>query len=167
MQKPIPGQGPHPMINSPLIGKFDRDPGSWRPLYYAVEISVPAAADGIGRGSIHLNNQPYILTRIAGKIIGDTYDPSTTGLAEDGQYDLLFKDEQSSYQNQSIPLNLMFGWVFSGYVMELAYPLPYAGSKTLTFEVTNRVTRTLVPTADYFTVGICVHGIAYWGALAP
>lgn len=77
----------------------------------------------------------------------------------------MFRDEQSSYQNQSIPANLMWGWVQSGYVMELPYPLPYAGNKTLYFEVTNRVTRTLVPTADYFQVGIAVHGIADWGTL--
>lgn len=163
----LPGQTPHPMINSPLFGKFDKDPGDWRPLYYGVEISVGVAADAVGRGSISLNNQPYILTRITAKIIGDTAVPTTTGLYEDGQYDCEFKDEQSNYQNQSIPCNLMWGWVQTGYVMELPYPLPYAGAKTLQFIITNRVTRALTPTADYFTVGICLHGIAYWGSLTP
>lgn len=167
MQRGPDGRQPHPMLNSPLIGKFDADPGNWRPLYYYVEVSVGVAAGSVALGTISMNNQPYILTRAMAKIVGDTYDPTTTGLAEDGQYDILFKDEQSNYQNQSIPANLMWGWVQSGFVMELPYPLPYAGSKTLSFEVTNRVTRTLVPTANYFTVGIVVHGVSYWGKLAP
>lgn len=167
MQRRPDGSQPNPFVNSPLIGKFDMDPGAWRPLYYGVEISVPVVADGVARGSITINNQPYILTRIQAKIVGDTGDSDTSGLREDGQYDILFRDEQSSYQNQSIAANLMWGWVASGYVMELPYPLPFAGSKTLSFEVTNRVARTLTPTADYYTLQICIHGIAFWGKLAP
>lgn len=160
------------MQQNPLLGHFDRDPGRWRPMYYGVQISVGVDDGQIGRGSISLNNQPYILTRISSKIVGDTADPSTSGLYQDGQYDVVWKDEQSNYQKGSIPADLMWGSYGSadggnggGFFMNLPYVLPYAGNKTLSFEIENRVPRTLVPEAEYFTVAICVAGIADWGTL--
>lgn len=157
---------------NPLLGLFDRDPGRWRPMYYGTEISVGVAAGSVGRNTISLNNQPYIITRISHKIVGNTADPSTSGLYQDGQYDAIWKDEQSNYQKGVIPADLMWGSYGSaaggeggGFYMNLPYVLPYAGNKTLSFEITNRVTRVLVPTADYFAVAICVAGIADWGTL--
>lgn len=169
MQNPsLPGA----QQQNPLLGLFDRDPGRWRPMFYGVKISVGVAAGDVGRGSIGLNNQPYIMTRITHKIVGDTADPSTSGLYQDGQYDMIWKDEQSNYQKGSIAADLMFGSYGSaaggdggGFLMNLPYPLPYAGNKTLSFEVENLVTRTLVPTASYFKVEICVAGITDWGTL--
>ena len=59
------------------------------------------------------------------------------------------------------------GSVRSGFSYEFPYPIPYAGNKTLTFEIFNRCARTLVPEADYFTVALVVHGIADWGKVLP
>lgn len=156
----LPGTKPHP-----LLGRFDLDPGRWRPLYYGVEISVGTALGGSGSGSVTINNQPYIMTRVTSKIVGETGDPSTSGLYQDGQYDLAMRDENSNYQNGEIPADLMYGSVESGYIMELPYPIPYSGNKTLTFDITNRVARTLVPESTTFSVFVAVHGVADWGEL--
>ena len=93
-------------------------------------------------------------------------------LYQDGQYDVIWKDEQSNYQKGSIPADLMWGSYGSaaggdggGFFMNLPYVLPYAGNKTLSFELENRVLRALTPTAEYFTIAICVAGIADWGTL--
>lgn len=167
-QRKLAGQKPNP-----LLSRFDLDPGKWRPLYYGVEISVGVIAGGQGIGSITVNNQPYILQRIATKIIGNTANPSVSGLYQDGQYDLSWRDEQSNYQNQQIPADLLFGsqgagaGFPTGYIMELTYPIAYSGNRTLTFEITNRVTRTLVPQADYFSIYVACHGIGDWGQLGP
>jgi len=136
-------------------------------MFYGVEIDVPVLLNGRGSGSISLNNQPYILTRITHQIIGPTATASSSGLFQDGQYSIEMKDEQSNYQNIPIMAQTFMGSVVSGFSYELPYPIPYAGSKTLTFNVFNRVVRTLDPEADYFSVAITVHGIADWGELGP
>lgn len=158
------------MQQNPLLGHFDRDPGRWRPMHYGRQIDVGPTAGDIGRNTINLNNQPYIMTRISAKIVGETATPEDSGLYQDGQYDVIWKDEQSNYQNESIPADLMWGSYGSseggnggGFFMNLPYVLPYAGNKTLSFEIMNRVTRSL--SREYFTVAICVHGIADWGTL--
>lgn len=157
---------------NPLFGLYDRDPGPWRPMHYGVKISVGVNAGQTGRGSISLNNQPFILSRITHKIVGLTATPSASGLYNDGQYDMEFKDEQSVYQKGDIPADLMFGNYGSadagnggGFLMNMPYPLPYPGNKTLSFVITNAVDRTLDPVASDFVVAICASGIMYWGEL--
>lgn len=150
-----------------LMGKFDQDPGRYRPLYYGVPITVGVGVGDIGRASITINNQPYLMTHILHQITGNTNDYATTGLAQDGQYLLSWKDEQSNYQNVPIPAEMMFGSVRSGYIVPLSYPIPFAGNKTLTFELTNLYTRVFVPPAPSFTVYIAIAGVADWGELYP
>lgn len=150
---------------NPLLGRFDVDPGRWRPMWYGVEIDVPVLLNGRGVGSISLNNQPFIATRLTHQVIGDTAHASSSGLFQDGMYTIAFKDEQSNYINQPIPSECFAGSVVGGFSYEFPYPLPYAGSKTVTFEVYNRVLRTLDPESDYFTVAIVLHGIADWGTV--
>lgn len=158
-------QGKGPSRWNDLFSRYDIDPGQLRPQMYHVEIDVPVTAGQTGTGSIAINNEPFCMTRITHRIIGNTADPSTSGLYQDGQYDIEWKDEQRNYVDGPINANLMFGWDESGYVLELPFPIPFVGNKTLTFRVTNRVTRTLTPTASYFPVQICLHGIADLGEL--
>lgn len=151
--------------NMPLLSKFDLDPGAWRPYFYPVEITVGETSGDRGTGSIYLNNQPFILTRITHQIVGDTAHSSTSDLFQDGMYSIYWRDDQSVYTNAPIMANSAFGSVASGFSYELPYPIPYAGSKTISFEVTNRVTRDLE--ADEFVVAILLHGVAFWGELSP
>jgi hypothetical protein len=150
-----------------LMGKFDLDPGRYRPLYYGVTIAVGVDAGAIGRGSISINNMPYIWTHLTHQIVGNTNDYATLGLAQDGQYMIAFKDEQANYQNGPICADMMFGSVRSGYINPLSYPIPFAGNKTLTFEITNLYTRVFDPVAPKFNVMLAMHGVADWGTLTP
>lgn len=159
------GRQSSPMGFGDLLSKFDVDPGPWRPLYYPVEISVPVGDGGLGRGSVTLNNQPFIWTQLAHQIIGATMD-SQSGLYQDGMYTIEFKDEQSVYQKDPVMAELIAGSVRSGYQQLLPLPIPFAGQRTISFTIQNRVART-VGEATHFTVALCVIGFANWGTLAP
>lgn len=165
MGNQLPGQGPSHWMGSPLFGRYDKDPGRYRPQWYHVEISVPVLANGQGRGSININNEPFCIVRMSAKIVGDTGDPETSGLYEDGQYDIEWKDQQRNYVDGPIAANLMWGWLGSGYQIDFPFPLPYSGNDTLSFIVTNRVARTLAPPDDYFKIQIVAGGITDLGEL--
>lgn len=152
-------------MGSPLFGRYDKDPGRYRPQWYHVEIDVLAVANGTGRGSISINNEPFCITRMSAKIVGDTGNPSVSGLLDDGQIDIDWKDQQRNYVDGPIAANLMWNWTTTGYQLDFPFPLPYSGSDTLSFVVTNRVARTLVPTSDTFKVQIVAHGITDLGEL--
>lgn len=151
---------------NPIFGRFDLDPSRWKPLFYRVEITVGLNAGEVGVGSIPLNAQPYILTRIQHKIIGPTADPATSGLYQDGQYDLEIRDEINNYTNAPVNADLISGNPGFGYFMDLPYPIPFAGTNTLTFRLTNRVQR-VVPQQTTMTVQIVTHGVADWGTIKP
>lgn len=150
---------------SPLFGRYDEDPGRYRPKWLHVEIDVQVSALGTGRGSIFLNNEPFAIVGMSSKIVGDTADPETSGLYQDGQYDIEWKDQQHNYVDGPIAADLMWGSNPFGYRVRFPFPIPYSGNDTLSFIVTNRVTRVLVPTADYFKVQIVVEGITDLGEL--
>lgn len=163
MQNP----GMHPLENegATLLNKFDRDPGPFRPLHYSVEISVSVINGGLGRGQITTNQQPFLFLRLSHQIIGNTGDPETSGLYEDGQYTIAYQDEMSNYQKNPTMADILCGSVRSGFISWLPMPLALAGTRTFTFILENRVARVLTPQADHFTVAITMHGMADWGAL--
>ena len=148
-----------------LLNKYDADPGPFRPFHYTTEIDVPVVNNGIGRGSITTNQQPFVFLRLSHQIIGNTADPETSGLYQDGQYTILYKDEMSNYQKEPTMADILAGSVRSGFISWLPMPLGLAGSRSFYFEIVNRVTRVLSPTADYFKVAITMHGMADWGEL--
>lgn len=159
------GQGPSQWMGSPLFGRYDKDPGRYRPQWYHVEIDVGVAAGAVNVGSININNEPFCIVRMNSKIIGDTANAQTSGIFQDGQYDIEWKDQQRNYVDGPMAADLMWGSDDSGYVINFPFPLPYSGNDTLEFRVTNRVTRVPVPTADFFQVQIVVHGITDLGEL--
>jgi hypothetical protein len=153
---------------NPLLGKYDLDPGRWRPLHYGVEIDVALTSGATESGTIKLNNQPFILTRITHEIVGRyVLDPLNSWLENDGHYSVEWKDENSNYQNQPIVADLMWGRIKFGGSIELPFPIPYAGNKTLTFRVQNRRLRVSDTGATLFRVGIVAHGVADWGIVQP
>lgn len=152
---------------SSLLNRFDADPGPWRPMYYPLEIEVPLEAWGSEIGSVTINNQPFIWTFIGHQIIGNTGDPETSGLYQDGQYSVEFRDEQSNYQSAPVAASSAFGGGAFGYQIPLPLPIPYPGTKTLTFRITNHYTRILTPEPSdpVFKVRITLGGIANFGTL--
>lgn len=149
-----------------LLSRFDADPGRWRPMFYPIIISVPVQTNLTGTGSVSLNNQPFIWKSLRHGVIGmldHTSDYSFSGLKDDGQYLIEFKDEISNYQSIAGPANLMFGskddW------RDFPFPIPYSGNRVISFRITNLYPRALIPSADYFQVALVVCGIADWGTL--
>lgn len=152
---------------SSLLGRYDQDAGPWRPMYYGLTINVPVAAGGSENASITLNNQPYIWQYLSHMILGQTYDWETSGLYQDGQYMIEFKDEQSNYQNVPVAASAAFGQGPCGYMLEFPFPIPFAGNKTITFRITNNYTRVITPTppSAVFPVHLVLAGVADWGDL--
>jgi len=148
-----------------FFSKFDIDFARHKPMWYNVEIEVPVALNGIGRGSIALNNQPYLLYRITHQIIGETVNWETTGLEQDGQYTVTFRDENSNYQNQPIIAESFFGPCRTGHYLDFPIPIAYSGNRVLSFEIVNRYLRVLAGEEEYFVVALTLHGIADWGPL--
>lgn len=159
---------PQTVQRNTLLSRFDADPGPWRPMYYPLIIPVPLEADGSEEGSLTINNQPFIWTFLGHQIIGNTGDPETSGLYQDGQYSITMKDEQSNYQSGPIAVGASFGGESNGYIIDLPLPIPYPGAKTLTFRITNHYTRILTPdpAEPVFNVKLTVGGVANWGRLA-
>lgn len=151
----------------PLVSRFDADPGPWRPMYYAVTIPVPTTANGSEVGSVTINNQPFIWMDLGHQIVGNTADPETSGLYQDGQYSIEMKDEQSNYQALPVPASGAFGGGQFGFKIALPMPVGYAGSKTITFRVINHYTRILTPAPaeDVFNVKLVLIGASDWGTL--
>lgn len=156
------------VYKSPLLSRFDADPGPWRPMFYPVTIDVPLEAGGSEEGSVTLLNQPFIWTFLGHQIIGNTGDPETSGLYQDGQYDIDIKDEQSNYQSAPVAASSAFGGGAFGFMITLPLPIPYPGTKTLTFRISNHYTRVLTPdpAEQVFKVKLTVGGVANWGRLA-
>lgn len=145
----------------PLVGKFDRDPGPWRSYKYGCTMDVPVEVDASAENTIKILNQPYIMERITHTIIGNTWDPIATGLAQDGQYFIEWREEQSEYQNE--PLLARDAYGMAPHWIPLSAPLVFSGNRVLTFRVTNAYTRVLTPEAETFKVQIKIHGISNWG----
>jgi hypothetical protein len=152
---------------SRLLQPGDLNVQRWKPMNYGVNIDVPVAANGQGQGVISINNQPTFITRIALLFLGNTADPETSGLYQDGQVLVLMQDDQRNYQN--IPLNpdLLWGPKVEGPFRTLEYPIYYQGGRTVRFELTNVYTRVLTPVAETFRVQICIAGLADWGSAEP
>jgi hypothetical protein len=150
-----------------LLDVSDLDPERWKPMFYSMLVEVPVAEGGIGRGSITTNNQPYIFTHISHAIVGNTYDPETSGLYDDGQYLINWRDEVRAYSKEPILASLLFGPKFQGDWQRLPYSVYYAGNHTVSFDLTNTYTRILTPVSATFKVQIALRGLADWGALQP
>lgn len=110
---------------------------------------------------IRIMNQPFIMDRISHYIIGPTWDPYASGLAQDGQYYIEWKEEYSEYQNQPLIAAIAYGTV--EFPLYLSSPIGFPGDKTLNFKVTNAYQRILTPVATTFKVQIVLHGVADWG----
>lgn len=154
-------------VATPLLNFFDLDPERLKPLIYAVTIDVPVIEGGIGQGSVQLRNQPFIVTKLTHRILGRTGDPESSGLYDDGQYLIEWKDDMRVFTPVPINADLLMGPKIHGEFPDLVYPIYYAGTIALHFRLTNQYARTLSPSADYFKVQIAVHGTADWGKLQP
>ena len=150
-------------IEGRLVLPKDLDPERWKPMNYAVNIDVPVAANERGQGYIQLNEQAIFITRASVLFLGNTEDPETSGLYQDGQVLISMNDEMRNYSNIPVHADLLFGPKRAGPFRTLEYPLFYQAAHALRFEIVNVYTRILTPRADTFRVQICLSGLADWG----
>lgn len=134
-------------------------------MFYSCKVDLPVTEGGRVEGSLTTNNQPFIFTHIVHGIVGNVADPESSGLADDGQYYVLWKDEIRSFGKEAILASLLFGPKVQGEWTRLPYAIYYAGNHTITFQLTNAYTRTLTPKADTFPVQFVLRGMADWGEL--
>lgn len=149
--------------NSPLMTRYDKDPGRWRPFKYGCVVDVPVLETEAGENTILIMNQPFMMDRISFSVVGNTHDYQGTGLADDGQYFVEWREEQSVYQNAPILAKTAFGT--EEFPLYLSAPVAFAGNKTLYFRLSSSYTRVLNPVAEYFKVQVVCHGISDWGTL--
>lgn len=154
-----------PENGSRLLSVDDLDPERWKPMFYSGIAEVPVEEGGLVRLAITTNNQPFIFTHIAHGIVGNVQDPETSGLYDDGQYYVLWRDEIRAFSKESILSSLLFGPKVQGDWARLPYPIYYAGNHTISFDITNAYTRTLSPVAETFDVQFVLRGLADWGQL--
>jgi hypothetical protein len=150
---------------SRLVNPEKLDAERWKPMVYAVAIDVPVEANGIGRGWIQLNEQALFITRASCLILGNTMDPETSGLYQDGQYLISMRDEVWNYSNVPTHADLLWGPKIEGDWRTFEYPLYYSASHAIYFELTNVYTRILTPTAPTFRVQIALSGLADYGVV--
>lgn len=148
---------------SRLMSPSDLNPSRWKPMNYGVNIDVPVAANGVGQAACTMNHQPIFVTRIAMLFLGNTRDPETSGLYQDGQVLVSMADDQRNYQNIPIHADLLWGPKDGGSFRTLDFPIYYAGGRTVRFELTNVYTRVLTPVSETFRVQIIMAGLADWG----
>lgn len=158
---------PNTIPRNNLVGRFDADPGPWRPMYYGLKIDVPLEGGESEIGSVTIQNQPFIWMWTGHQIMGNTHDWESTGLCQDGQYDIEFKDELSNYQNVPIAASAAWGGGEFGFLIPFPVPIAYPGAKTITFRITNAYTRILTPVPDdpVFTLKLVLGGVADWGEM--
>jgi hypothetical protein len=145
------------------MGEKDVDPGRFRSHFEKVRIDVGIDLNAIGRGSITTVDLPFYLMRLTHQIVGPTHDWLTTGLMQDGQYSVSWKDERTVYTHGQpdnfIMPDSMWGSVRTGHQFLLPRVQYYPGRNTHSFEIRNEVARLLSPPQDLFTVEIVLHGM--------
>jgi hypothetical protein len=150
-----------------LLSENDLDPERWKPMLYPGVVEVPVSEGGQGRLSITTNNQPFIFTHITHGIVGCVEDPEGTGLYDDGQYYILWRDEMRAFSKDPVLASLMFGPKRQGDWQKLPYAIYYAGNHTVSFDVTNAYTRVLTPVSSTFKIQFVLKGLSDWGKVQP
>lgn len=160
MMGQMPGPPNLPTDQAQLYNWNDLDPQIWKVFSFPVNIDVSCAVDGVGRGDAKLLNHRQFITKITHQVLGQTTDPQASGLYQDGQYLIDWKDQKNVFTIEGVQANNLFGPYQQGSFPSLPFPQYYAGVNTIMFTVTNLYTRTLIPASPTFRVQICLHGIA-------
>ena len=153
-QPAIPGQGP------PLLNWYDLDPQKWRVFCATCDITLGVDAGEVGAGSIQLLNHPQYVYKMSYQFLGNTGDPESSGLINDGQVLCEWSDQRTNYTISPVSLANLWGPMINGQFPELGLPLYYQGVNVMSFRLTNIFNRILTPESDDFTVQIAAHGIA-------
>lgn len=123
-------------INSWADRRRALDPSIYKPKYYIVDITCGTAIGDVGKGSALIDNSPFIMDVVTHSLVGRLPDD------QDGQYAVLWRDDQTVYSNLPGVANAMFGNVYQGRPIPLPIRTFYKGSKTLSVDLVNLLDRT-------------------------
>lgn len=134
------------------------DPAKYKPKYYVIDSITGANLDDTGSGNVTLDNQPFVLTKIAVGI-KENPDFDATG-GQDGQFLVRFRDQNRYFQNDFAKPVLMFGRPFFAELIPLEVEIVYQGSTTITLDTINILQRTYPD--DKFTIQAVLIGFERW-----
>jgi len=134
--------------------------------WYAVDVTIPAPTVGgplppgvTGRGTVVVENFPFLMTRVGTCIIGPNQlgpggAPDLGAVTQDGQYNVNFRTDHDNYMN--VPLNAIagFGSAQLGAIFDFDAPIELRPKQSIVVEVTNTVDR-----AAGIVVQVVFHGI--------
>lgn len=133
------------------------DPRVFKPKYYPIDIQVESKEDGVGAGSVTLDNTAFVMTHITHARLGNIEKSE-----QDGQYRILLRDDQTTYQEKYMNAVAGFGDCFTGKPIPLPIRTWFRGSITITCDVINDYDRTGEGEPDYYPIQVVLHGWEKW-----
>jgi len=126
----------------------------WKPKWYLINVTCDVIAGSEGENSVTLDARPFICKKIThalqGRVKADQH----------GDYNIMIRDDETSYQNFPINANAQFGSAFDGGPeVFLPRPIAYRGSSVITAKVQNPRTRTEYGGSGVFNLHVVLHGI--------
>jgi len=142
------------------------DASKFKQRWYAVNVTIPAPTVGgplppgaLGRGTVVIENFPFLMTRVGTVILGPNElgaggAPDLGAVTQDGQYSVNFRTDHDNYMN--IPLNAIagFGSAQLGAIFDFDAPIELQPKQSVVVEVINTVDR-----AAGIVVQVVFHGI--------
>lgn len=108
-----------------------------KPRFYTAIVEIATGNGSVGRGSVTLDNRPFILQRITHEILSVDNEE----LYQDGNYLVSWRDDLSTYCSTPAPADSMFGSVRVGHPLPLPTPINFSGNRTISFDVQNMISR--------------------------
>jgi len=143
------------------MSRFEPDPTVWKSKFYPLIIDCEAKADGVGAGSIPLDNTDFILKRVTHVIIGDTDSAAATDV-QDGQYLVQVRDQSTGYMSGYCQADALLGTPRTGFFMDWPAPTLFTGKSVIKVDMINVWDRTLAGVRQFFRVQWILHGLERW-----
>lgn len=121
----------------------DEEKTKYIPMELTVDIDVPGTVGAIGKGSVVLNNRPFVLQKIKHQIIFQAFDLTVAKLnnyfnQQHGMYRLDWSiHETARFWKGTPPMADTYGSVRTGIWDPLDAPLVIDGNDTLNVAITN------------------------------
>lgn len=141
----------------------------YTPMEYPVDIVVPGTVGSTAKGSVPLNNRPFVLHRIKHLIIVRSYDPALPGATPPGpgipawlntflnQQHGMYRIDWSIHETARFwkgqpPMADTFGSIRHGIFDPLDAPLVIDGNETLNVQITNEFIMPIIVTVPPGTI---------------
>jgi len=143
------------------------------PMMYPIDINVPGTPGALAKGSVPLNNRPFVLHKIKHQILIRTYDDKATPPIpvwldtffnqQHGMYRIDWSiHETARFWKGTPPMADMFGSIRHGVFDPLDCPLVIDGNETLNVQITNEFIMppgVAPPVPMSYMVQVCFCGI--------